>query len=175
MTRVCLLSLVLLLPACLERRTLFVEVADGGCPDCAAPDAGAPSREEALAGFAAELVRGPWRGTASVEGVDEVALEMTFQRDGRYVARCLGSDAPDCAPFPGGLVENGVPGEYWLTDRSANGEFWGYTRDTFRSGDAFEGLLDHMNIAGERLTFSRRQQFGIFLLGPCHVVLTREP
>lgn len=171
MMRACLL--VCLLAGCLERRTLFVEPVDAGCADCM-PDA-ASSAPTSLEAFADELVRGPWRGTATAEGFDSVALELAFHRDGSYAARCLEDADPACAPFPVGLVESGTEGRYWLTDHTANGEFWGKTRDAFRGREDFEGLLDHMNIAGDRLTFSRRQQFGIFLLGECHVVLTRTP
>lgn len=161
------LVVALLSAGCLSRAELGRERGDAG-----ASDAGIEHGPD-LADFAAELVDGPWRGTATAQGAEPVRIELAFTREGKYVARCIDDASSSCAPFPAGLVENGAEGEYVLTDRTQNGEVWGLTRDGFRDGMTYEGLLDHMQIEADQLMFSRRQRLGIFVLGPSELVLTR--
>ena len=164
-----LLVLALLSAGCLTRTELGSERFDAGCDSC---DAGPDAAEGPLQTFVRDLSDGRWRGTAEAPGFTSLNVEVTFHLDGSYVARCLDDPDPECMPFPLGAAQSGQPGQYWITDLTANGEFWGRTLDSFR-GQALEGELDHMRIRGDELRFVLKQRLDVVELTAAVLVLER--
>jgi hypothetical protein len=163
-----LLLFILLTAGCLTRTDLGSERSDAGCDTCdAGSDAG-----DALETFVHDLSDGRWRGQAEVPGFTSVRIELVFHLDGTYVATCLDDPDPDCMPFPLGAAASGRPGRYWITDLTANGEFWGRTLDSFR-GQELEGELDHMRIRGDELRFVLKQRLDVVELTAAVLVLER--
>jgi hypothetical protein len=165
----------LLLASCLSRTELG-QVANDAGSDANGEDAHMPSvRTMELEAFVHDLARGPWRGKSFANGQDALSVELTFELDGRYVARCVGPmPMPNpCLPFPYGLVEDNKPGQYWITDHTISGEYWGRTLDDFQDKGPFTALLDHMTIEHDTLTLVRRQE--PISLGSAVLVLERVP
>jgi hypothetical protein len=172
------LSACLLLASCLSRTELGQVPGDAGSDANGDVDADMPSvRTMELEAFVRDLAHGPWRGKAFATGQDPVLVELSFELDGRYVARCLEPQpgANPCLPFPYGLVEDNKPGQYWITDHTTSGEYWGRTLDDFQDRGPFSALLDHMTIAHDTLTFVRRQELDVISLGSAVLVLERVP
>jgi hypothetical protein len=165
-----LLWLALLSTGCLTRTDLGSERTDAGCDTCDGGADAAPG--DAIETFVRDLADGRWRGLSEAPGLTSVRIELAFHLDGSYVATCLDDPEPDCMPFPLGAAESGRPGRYWITDLTANGEFWGRTLDSFR-GQELEGELDHMRIQDDELRFVLKQRLDVVELTAAVLVLER--